>query len=543
VPAITRSNSVQAVRILALAAIYWGAAKLGLSLAFATSSVTAIWPPTGIALAAIVLGGYRLWPGVALGAFLANSWTGVPIYTTVGIALGNTLEAVAGAYLLRRFGGFSPRLERVRDVGALVVLAGVLSTVVAATIGVTSLVAGGEIDAGDFGQVWRTWWLGDMGGVLIVAPAVMVAVTHWPYLRAPGRPIEGVLVALATGGLTALVFTRHQSLTYALFPPLLWAAFRFWQPGAVAVSLLVAAIAVPLTEHDLGPYAGASPDDRLLLTQMFVGITGVLMLVLASVISGRRRAEEVTAAIAETLQSSLLPSELPAVPGLEVEADFQAVGERHIVGGDFYDFPRSDGGLDVVIGDVCGKGAPAAALTGLARYTLRAAASRGGPPSDALQTLNDEILKQRPGDFCTAIYARLRPNGDGGFDVTMANGGHPLPVVLRASGAVEGAGANGTLLGVVSRPEVSDRTLRLSGGDALILYTDGLIEARAPGRIATASDLASAARPCAGQPAAAILSGIEGALLRPRTTEPRDDVAVIVVRAVGAPVGGAEPDG
>jgi hypothetical protein len=415
----------------------------------------------------------------------------------------------------------------------------VLSTIVAATIGVTSLIVGGEIDAGDFGQVWRTWWLGDMGGDLIVAPAVMVAVSHWPYRRVPGGAIEAVLMALATGGLTALVFTRHQSLTYALFPPLLWGAFRFWQPGATAMSLLVAAIAVPLTEHDLGPYAGASPDDRLLLTQMFVGITGISMLVLASVISGRRRAEEATEAIAGALQSSLLPSEVPSVPGLEVEADFQPVGERHIVGGDFYDFPRCDGGLDVVIGDVCGKGASAAALTGLARYTLRAAASRGGPPSDALQTLNDEILKQRPGDFCTAIYARLRPS-DGGFDVTVANGGHPLPVVLRASGAVEGAGANGTLLGVVPRPEVPDRTLRLSGGDALILYTDGLIEARAPGRVATASDLASAARPCAGQPAAAILGGIEGALLRPRTTEPRDDVAVIVVRAVGAMTGVAD---
>jgi integral membrane sensor domain MASE1 len=539
VPAIAKSNWAHPLRIAALAAVYWGAAKLGLSLAFETSSVTAVWPPTGIALAAIVLGGYRMWPGIALGALLANSWTGLPVYTTVGIAIGNTLEAVVGAYLLARFGGFNPRLERVSDVGALVVLAGALSTIVSATLGVTSLLLGDEINAGDFGQVWRTWWLGDMGGDLVVAPAVLVAATHWPYRKLPGRAIEAVLVGLATGGLTALVFTRHQSLTYALFPALLWAAFRFWQPGATAVSLLVAAIAVPLTEHDLGPYAGASPDDRLLLTQMFVGVTGISTLVLASVISARRRAEEVTETIAETLQSSLLPSELPVVPGLEVEADFQAAGERHIVGGDFYDFPDYDGGLDVVIGDVCGKGAPAAALTALARYTLRAAASRGGPPSDALQTLNDEILKQRPGDFCTAIYARLRPSSDGGFEVTMANGGHPLPLVLRASGAVERAGANGTLLGVVSKPEVGDRTLRLAGGDALILYTDGLVEARAPDRIAKASDLASAMRPCAGRPASAILAGIEQALLRPRAAQPHDDIALIVVRAVGATPGGA----
>jgi integral membrane sensor domain MASE1 len=539
VSAIAKSNWAHPLRIVAVAAAYWGAAKLGLSLAFETSSVTAVWPPTGIALAAIVLGGYRMWPGIALGAFLANSWTGVPVYTTAGITVGNTLEAVVGGYLLARFGGFDPRLERVSDVGALVLLAGVLSTVVAATLGVTSLLVGNEINASDFGQVWRTWWLGDMGGDLVVAPAILVAVTHWPYRKVPGNAIEAVLVALAAGGLTALVFTRHQSLTYALFPALLWAAFRFWQPGATGVSLLVAAIAVPLTAHDLGPYSGASPDDRLLLTQTFVGVTGVTMLVLASVISARRRAEEATEAIAETLQSSLLPTELPVVPGLEVEADFHAAGERHIVGGDFYDFPASDGGLDVVIGDVCGKGAPAAALTGLARYTLRAAASRGGPPSVALQTLNDEIRKQRPGDFCTAVYARLRRGGNGGFDVTMANGGHPLPLVLRASGGVEHAGANGMLLGVVPEPDVRDRTVRLAGGDALILYTDGLMEARAPARIATASDLASAARPCAGQPASAILAGIEAALLPPRAAQPRDDIAVIVVRAIGAASPGA----
>ena len=115
--------------------------------------------------------------------------------------------------------------------------------------------------------------------------------------------------------------------------------------------------------------------------------------------------------------------------------------------------------------------------------------------------------------------------------------------MLRAWGAVARAGGNGTLLGATSRPEVRDRTLRLAGGDALILYTDGLVEAQAPARIATASDLASAVRPRAGQPATAILSGIEGAPLGLRTTSPRDDIAVIVVRAVGAPPGGAERRG
>src|SRR6059058_1532844 len=122
------------VAILALAAVYYGAAKFGLALAYENSSVTAVWPPTGIALAALLLGGYRLWPGVALGAFLANAWTDVPILTALGITVGNTLEALVGAYLLRRVADFRPALERVRDVVALAALAAIASTLISATI-------------------------------------------------------------------------------------------------------------------------------------------------------------------------------------------------------------------------------------------------------------------------------------------------------------------------------------------------------------------------------------------------------------------------
>ena len=138
--AIDEDPWLYAAKVVALAGVYYGAAKLGLELAFETPSVTAVWPPTGIALAALVLGGYRLWPGVALGAFLANSWTGVPVYAVLGIAAGNTLEAVVGTYLLRRV-GFRPSLERVRDVLSLAALAAVVSTTVSATFGVTSLLA------------------------------------------------------------------------------------------------------------------------------------------------------------------------------------------------------------------------------------------------------------------------------------------------------------------------------------------------------------------------------------------------------------------
>src|SRR6185503_16279245 len=148
--------------------------KLGLQLASEHPSITAVWPPTGIALAAVFVWGYRLWPGVALGAALANTFTGdAPPVAVVGITIGNTLEALVGVYLLR-LARFRPALDRVRDVLALVVLAAGLSTMVSATLGVTSLWIGDRIeDVGDLPAAWRVWWLGDMTGDLLVAPLLL----------------------------------------------------------------------------------------------------------------------------------------------------------------------------------------------------------------------------------------------------------------------------------------------------------------------------------------------------------------------------------
>jgi integral membrane sensor domain MASE1 len=525
-----------AAKVCGIAAVYYGAAKLGLSLAFATASVTAIWPPTGIALAALVIGGYRLWPGVALGAFLANAWTGVPIYTVLGITTGNTLEALTGAFLLYRLADFRPALERVRDVIALVVLGGVVSTMVSATIGVGSLLAGGEIVAGDIGSVWRTWWLGDMGGDLLVAPFLMVAVTHWPYRRAPGGAPEAVALALVLVGLSAFVFSRSESLTYVVFPPLIWATLRFWQPGATSASLIVAAVAVWFTDHDMGPWAGNTPDERLLLAQTFVGAVGITSLVLAAVITERRRAEEAVEKIAGALQQSLLPSHPPDIPGIEIAADFRPAGEHNIVGGDFYDMFETDAGSwAVIIGDALGHGADAAALTGLARHTLRAAAVREPRPSRVLRFLNDEILRQAPWQVCTVAYARLEPAGSAGARLTVSSGGHPLPLVLRVDGTVEQLGSPGTMLGAMPDPQLTDSTAELEVGDAVVLYTDGLTEAYAPGRVVAVPELASVVASCAGRGAPAILSAVEGALLEAGGGEPRDDIVVLVLRVRSSP--------
>jgi integral membrane sensor domain MASE1 len=519
-----------ALLVVALAGVYYAAAKLGLSLAFTTPSVTAVWPPTGIALAALLVFGYRLWPGIALGAFLANAWTDVPLYTALGITIGNTLEALVGAYLLNRVAGFRPSLDRVRDVLALFAFAGVLSTMVSATIGTTSLLVGDEIASGDFGVTWRTWWLGDMGGDLVVATALLALVSHWPYRDVPGHPAEAIGLAALVGGTTAIVFANDVPMSFLIVPPLILVALRFAQPGAAIASLLVAAIAIPLTENDSGPFAGQSPDERLLLAQGLIGVSTITALVLAAVITERRRAERTLEQIAGTLQESLLPREVPLIPGADIAVYYRPAGERQLVGGDFYDVFEVDDAWAMVVGDALGKGAAAAATTALARYTLRAAAVHERRPSRILQELNDALLRENTGQSCTVAFARFELGDDRSASLTLSSGGHPPSMVLRADASVETVDGASLVLGVEPDPGLADSAVELRAGESLIVYTDGLTDAFAPRRIVTRADLAAVVARCADLNATETAQLVTRELLADRRGRPRDDVLLLVLR-------------
>ncbi len=283
--------SSYAAKIVLVAGAYFATAKLGLQLASAHPSITAVWPPTGIALAALLIWGYRLWPGVALGAALANSFTGdAPPVAVVGITIGNTLEALVGAYLLR-LARFRPSLDGVRDVLALVVLAAGVSTMVSATLGVTSLWIGDQIETtGELPSAWRVWWLGDMAGDLLVAPFLLVLASSPRLSLRPARLVEAGTILCTVVGVSLLTFSRDSPLTYLIFPPLIWAALRFRQLGATLSSLIVATIAVLFVEQDLGPFARSSLDDSLLLSQTFMGVAGTTALLLAAITSERRQA-------------------------------------------------------------------------------------------------------------------------------------------------------------------------------------------------------------------------------------------------------------
>ncbi len=288
----------------ALAVAYVGAAKLGLALDAVSGFATLVWPPTGIALAALLLFGYRLWPGVALGAFVANLWVGAPIGVATGIAVGNTLEALIGTLALRRF-DFKPALASVRDVIALISAAACLSTLVSATVGSTSLLLGGVTRPDDFWVAWRSWWLGDAMGALVVAPLLLTwyALPKGPFTRA--RLLEAAALGLCSAALGMFVFagwipelSTEFRQAHSLFPVLAWAALRFGPRGVTLTNFLLLSLAVVGTAQGHGPFAGASLRQSLTNLQAFMAAVTTTVLFLGAAIAERRSAQETLSQVA-----------------------------------------------------------------------------------------------------------------------------------------------------------------------------------------------------------------------------------------------------
>ena len=243
------------------------------------------------------------------------------------------------------------------------------------------------------------------------------------------------------------------------------------------------------------------------------------------------------ARVATVLQETLLPPLLPEIPHVDAQARYRPTGSGNLVGGDFYDvFTTGENHWGLVLGDVSGVGPEAAALTGLARYTVRAVATSADErPSDVLAALNGALNGQRAGDrFCTAVYLDLRPSS-AGVDVTLASGGHPPGLVLRDDGRVEVVeSGGGLLLGLFPDAQVVDQSIRLRPGDALVLYTDGVIEARDPESGEQFGDerLRELLAQCAGRTADGIARRLELAVIDHQAGQTLDDVAILVVRSL-----------
>ncbi len=297
------------LQIAAIAVLYHLAARLGLTMASVQMNTSPFWPPAGIAIAALALLGFRVWPGVTLGVFVGSLLTGADALVASGLAIGNTAEALVCVYLLRRVAGFHTGMNRVVDVAwfAGVVL---LTSGIGATVGVSTLMLAGRATVAAFGSLWSTWWIGDLLGALIVAPALMVWRSLPPRNLGPRRFAEGILGLLGVGALTWYVFAfrpvqgvLHQALIYAVFPLVIWIALRAGQHGATLAALVISGIATWGTARGAGPFEAASMNDALVILQTFVGVVSLTALVLAAAAGERRRATSALRQRAEDLST------------------------------------------------------------------------------------------------------------------------------------------------------------------------------------------------------------------------------------------------
>jgi signal transduction histidine kinase/integral membrane sensor domain MASE1 len=315
-----------------VAAAYVVAAKLGFRVAFVAEQVTTVWPPTGLAEAALLLWGRSLWPAIWFGAFITNAGTNVPLWAAASIATGNTIEAVVAAAVLLRLKNFDPALRFVRDALAFIVVAALVATLVSATIGSATLCAAGVQSWSRFGALWRDWWLGDTVGALIVAPALLTIARMSP-VRSRRIRIESTALVLGCIATTQVVFGHlfqtspaHHPLEYVVFPFVIAAAVRTGQPATSLVVLGASAVSIWNTTYNSGPFAGTDPHQGLILLQVFLGVLAGTGLLLAAATAEQKTGEQRRAAVhavGEVLArapdlSSAAPAILRAI-GLELD--------------------------------------------------------------------------------------------------------------------------------------------------------------------------------------------------------------------------------
>jgi PAS domain S-box-containing protein len=294
--------------LVLLVGAYYIVGKLGLILAFLHVSASPVWPPTGLALAALLLLGIRFWPAIFVGAFLVNLTTAGSVGTSLGIAMGNTLESVLGAMLVARFANGRHAFDNARDVFKFFLLAGLLSPTVSATLGVGSLALGGYVPRESAGAIWLTWWLGDLAGAVVVAPVLILWATRPQPWIARRHANEAVLLLASVVIVGTIVFNGPFPALYGLAflcgPPLVWTAFRFGPRESATAIALLSGLAIWGTLRGLGPFVRESPNESLLLLQVYMVTMSTMAVPLAAVVAERHRAEAALGRVAAIVSSS-----------------------------------------------------------------------------------------------------------------------------------------------------------------------------------------------------------------------------------------------
>jgi signal transduction histidine kinase/ActR/RegA family two-component response regulator len=291
-----RFSTLPAIGILIF--VYFIAGKFGLMLASLHVSASPVWPPAGIALAALLVFGYRAWPAIFVGAFLVNVTTAGNVATSLAIASGNTLEAVCGAWLVNRFAGGTTVFDRPQGVFKFA-LAAVVSTIISPAFGVTSLALAGFADWTNYGAIWLTWWLGDTTGDLLIAPLIILwsIASKRRWNRREGVEVGILLLLLfvlseAVFGGWLTISVRNYPIAFICGPIVVWTAFRFTQRETATGIFILSAIAIWGTLHGFGPFVGETENQSLLTLQSWTAVVTITAMALSAGMAERRRAEE-----------------------------------------------------------------------------------------------------------------------------------------------------------------------------------------------------------------------------------------------------------
>jgi serine phosphatase RsbU (regulator of sigma subunit)/integral membrane sensor domain MASE1 len=470
--------------ILFVAAVYVVFAKIGLSLAFSVRQVTPVWPPSGIAVAVLLLGGFRFWPAIYLGAFVANALSAEPLLTAAGIAVGNTLGPVIGAFLLRRF-SFKSSLDRVHDVLALTALGGLLAMTVPASLGTLNLAIAGIIPWSDYLAVWQRWWAGDAVGVLLFAPLLLTWATESRRSESDrARWIELLALAVASVGLSAIGFFTLLRIGFVVYPPITWSGLRFSQRVTSSAIVVISVLAIWATKNDLGPFHVGTLDERLGALVVFMAVLAVTGLVLGAVTAEREVAEEQQRAleklelararhIAEELQQAFMPKSLPRHPDLQFDSLYLPGELEALIGGDWYDaFAIPDGRIVVSIGDMVGHGIDASVNAVEMRQRIFATAFSVSDPAQILIRVND-MLRDDEDVLATGLVAFIDPKSS---TLHYASAGHPPPIIAGSKISARILPYGGLPLGVLKPLDVQTHIVQLERHAFILFYTDGLTE-------------------------------------------------------------------
>jgi integral membrane sensor domain MASE1 len=463
-----------------VAAAYIAAARFGFSFAFATKQVTAIWPPTGIAVAALLLCGYRVWPGIWLGAFVSNAFTAEPVWAAGAIATGNTLAPVLAKAALQRF-GFQNAMEQVRDVLLLVTFGCAAAMTVSAANGVIVLALAHIVPWNGLTPVWCVWWTGDAMGVLFVAPLLLTWTSDVKRgAFTCGRAIELGLLGVTLVAASWVSFLSRLPLRFSVYPFIIWTALRFRQRETATAIFVIASIAIWATAHDLGPWGKGPLDLRLVQLDSWMSVFAFTGLVLGAATAEKQAARAALDAMLvqakhsiATLQTAFLPSSLPRRPGLLCDALYIPAERELLIGGDWYDaFELPDKRIAFSIGDVTGHGLEAAAAGARMRWSIFASAFDAEDPAEILSKVDGaaQLSADAP---ATAIVAIISADLS---KLSYACAGHPPPILASPHAPAHFLKYGGIPFGLGMPVAAQTHTAALEGGAVVLFYTDGLTE-------------------------------------------------------------------